>query len=91
MLFDGLRRRREAAALPRAQVLTTADGLIVFSRGRLDRAFWSAHRRLFEGVSTPAERRFWRDVMDEIDARRPPSPPPRADTATRMVFRGLKL
>ena len=77
-------RARKAARI--AKVGLATDLALHRQGGDLDAAFWHAFRRVSDPATTAADRRSWRDVMDEIDRRRP-TRPARADTATRMVFR----
>lgn len=86
MIIGWLHARAERRRIRTEAIILTADHLIRFNAGDLHRAFWSAHDR-FEGRDrASSDRGFWRDVLAEIDRRRPPRSP-RADTATRMVFR----
>jgi len=87
----GLLRRRRDARLAIADRTRQAADLFVAAWGQdLDRAFWRAHDRAWDrGTSTP-DRRLWLALLGEIDGRRPPTRP-RADTATRMLFRDQGL
>ena len=81
-----IRRRREARAAYAETIRTAVDHLVRFNGDDLDRTFWRAHDRWVLTDQSVADRRYWGDVLDEIDRRRSPRAS-RADTATRMLFR----
>lgn len=86
MIAAFMRRRREAKTARQAAIGRAADALIRFNHDDLRRAFWRAHDRAVRLDQSRTDRRYWRDVLTEL-GRRLPSSRPRADTATRMLFR----
>lgn len=86
MILGLLRRRRTAREAAQSQIRQAVDRVVAGCGGDLDAAFWRTHERTFDPASTPREQRKWRALLEEVDRRRPAAHP-RADTATRMLFR----
>lgn len=80
-----LHRRRIAQAARLSAAKEAADLLIARCDGNLNRAFWRAHERALDAGLPRKERQAWRDLLDEIDERRPQARS-RGDAATRLLF-----
>lgn len=90
-MIAALRRRWREARLPRRdRMRLSADDFIADHGGDLDTALWRARDRADDLALPRGDRQAWRDLVEEIDRRRP-LPSGRADTATRMLFRDLNL
>ena len=76
MILGILRRRRAARIALADRIRRSADLFVAAWGDDLHAAFWRAHDGATNPSLSPKDRRMWRA---------------RADTATRMVFRDLKL
>ena len=90
MILGLLRRRRAARIAIADRIRRSADLFVAACGDDLHTAFWRAHDGAANLSLSQKDRRMWRALAADIDRRRPPGRA-RADTATRMLFRDLKL